>query len=421
MNHRTSVAIAAVPLCVGLSLAAGPTYAGSRHANTAHTRNTSFAFKGSGFGTRIVGGQLPAGSQTTGYSVIGCTNVAGRSHANNVGASTLPGLGKATGVKTHVWTTFRHGVAASHSLHRVGRITLAQTALGSLSINAITSRARAYHDSTGFHATTTTHIGGLSFTPPIGPAQSFPLPTPDHPITIPGLVTIYAGQHKTTRSATGAVANAFALRIEVIPTGTSVRVAHSRAELDSGLTSGVFKGHSAATRVVSALDGNIQGGPNPLTTMPCQGTHGKTKEKSLATGSLGDQILFHNVNSRERGNQGAHGAHGMSRASVGQVSLGNQVLIAGIVGKVSVSRHRGHVTTSIKGTRLGSVTVSGQTQKFPKTGVLEIPGVVKLERAVVQRTHAGISVIGLRITLLDGTGAVINLGEAKLKITRLSH
>ena len=87
-------------------------------------------------------------------------------------------------------------------LHQIARVSLVKSALGSLSINAVTSRATASHCSDGFHATTTTHIGGLSFTPPVGPAQSFPLPTPDHPLTIPGLATIYAGQHSTHRSGT---------------------------------------------------------------------------------------------------------------------------------------------------------------------------------------------------------------------------
>ena len=51
--------------------------------------------------------------------------------------------------------------------------------------------------------------------------------------------------------------------------------------------------------------------------------------------------------------------------------------------------------------------MAGQAERFPKTGVLEIPGVARLERAVVTKTRNGISVIGLRVTLLDGSGAVV--------------
>ena len=79
-------------------------------------------------------------------------------------------------------------------------------------------------------------------------------------------------------------------------------------------------------------------------------------------------------------------------------------------------RRGDHVARSAKGTQLASITVDGQQQTFPKTGVLEIPGLVKLERGVVKKTHSGIRVIGLRITLLDGSGAVVNLAEASLKV-----
>ena len=192
MQHRTALAVAMVPICVGLALSAGPTYAG-----TTDSRSTSFAFKTSGYGTKVKGGQIPAGSSTTGYQVIGCTNRAGKSRTNDVAEATLPGLGTASGIRTRDWTTSRHGVVASHSTHKIASVTLAQSQLGSVSIRAITSRATAFHDATGFHATTTTRLGALVFTPPIGPEQSFPLPTPDQPITIPGLATIYAGQHST--------------------------------------------------------------------------------------------------------------------------------------------------------------------------------------------------------------------------------
>jgi hypothetical protein len=423
MTHRRIIALAMAPLCAGLALTAGPSYAGHHSAQSTHhsTRGTTYAFKSSGFGTRLIGGQLPAGSSTTGYQVIGCTNQAGRSHTNNVAQATLPGLGKAYGIQTHVWTTSRHGVVASHSLHQIARVSLVKNALGSLSINAVTSRATASHRSDGFHATTTTHIGGLSFTPPVGPAQSFSLPTPDHPLTIPGLATIYAGQHSTHRSGTHASANAYALRVDVIPTGTSLRVASSYAELDSGMTGGIFKGRSAATHVVSGLGDIVKSGPNPLSIMPCQGTYGQAREKSLASVHLGGKLVVKGASSREQGNQ--HGAHafGTSRAEVARVNLGGQLVIDGIVGKVSVSRHGRHLTRSDRGTLLGSVTVNGKKQTFPKTGVLEIPGIAKLERGVVTKTHNGISVIGLRITLLDGSGAVVNLGEASLRIGHLAH
>jgi hypothetical protein len=425
MKTRIPPAVCAISACLGLVLATGPTFAHtpSTTGKTTTSRTgtagkaTSFAFKGSGFGSRIVGGQAPGASDTTAYQAIGCTNRSGKQRVNDVAESALPGLGTISHSRTRIWTTAKHGVVASHATHSISQIVLASTGVGSLSIDGIKSTSTASHDSSGFHPVTSTQIGSLVLTPPVGSPQSLPLPTPDQPITIPGLATIYAGKSHTSRSAVGAKARAFALRIDVVATGSTIRIAHSRAELNSGVTGGIFGGHSAATHVVSAVGDVLKGGRQPLNLMPCQGTYGKVLKKRLATLDLGGQLLTSDASTRGRAVQGAHRAHGFERAHIGSFDLGGgQLLITDIVAKASVTRTAHGVVKSAKGTQLGSVTANGQTQKFPKTGVLEIPGVAKLERAVVTRSHSGISVIGLRITLLDGTGAVINLAEAKLKI-----
>jgi hypothetical protein len=418
MKHRIAVIAAVVPLCAGLVLATSPGFAGQSAAR----RSTTYAFKSSGYGTHVLGGQLPAGSQTTAFKVIGCTNQAGVRHENDVAQADVPGLGTASGIKTRVWTTDKNGVAASHSTHTIAHLNLASTPLGTLSLDAIKAQALAFHDDSGFHSTASTSLGGITFTPPIGPAQSFPAPSPGQPIDIPGVANIYLGRTQLSHSGTGAEAQAIALRIDVIPTGTSVRVAHAHAEIDSGLTYGIFSGHSDAASVPTAVSGILKSGPNPLTIMPCQGTQGAVRAKSLAHVNLGGQLVVKGLSSRERANQNAHGAHGYERGSVAGINLGDgQLVVNAIVGKASVRRDGHGTRLSAKGTRLGSVTVAGQTETFPPTGVLEIPGVAKLERKVVTRTATGIHVIALRITLLDGTGAVVDLGEANLRLKKLSH
>jgi hypothetical protein len=414
MRYRTVLAAITAPLSLALAVATGPTFAG-----TTTVKSTGFTLRASGFGSRVDGGQLPLVSSTTAYGAIGCTDLAGRSHGNNVDQAVLPGVGTAFGLRSRVWTTAFHGVVASHSVHSIKRLVLAQSPLGSLAITAIVSRAKAYHDDSGFHGTTSTRIGGISFTPPGGSVQTLPLPAPDQPVTVPGLATIYAGEHSIDTSRQEASADASALRIDVIPTGASVELASSRAGLESGFTKGIFYGGSAATEVVTAAGGILDSGPNPNNPMPCQGTDGQTHEKSISNSDLGGQLLLTKATTQERSVRWAHGAAGMSRAEISQVSLGGQVRITGIVGKATMRRSPDGVKKSIDGTRVGSVTVNGQEMAFPPTGVLEVPGVVKLERAVVTRTRDSISVIGLRVTLLDGSGAVVDLAEARLGIRPL--
>jgi hypothetical protein len=420
MDCRTPLRGIALSATLALTLAAGPTYAGTSLPTASRGTVTSFALKASGFGTRTIGGQVPVGSDRTGAQYIGCTDRGGRSRTNDVASVTLPGLGIAHGVRTHVWTTARGGVVAAHSRHTIASLVLDQSQLGSLALTAITSSVTAYHDGTGFHSRTATRVGDLTFTPATGPAQSFPAPTPDQPLSIPGVATIYAGRHVTRHSSSRAIADSLALRIDILATGTTVQVAHSRAEIDSGLVFGVFHGHSAATHVITAANDLAESGPNPLTKMPCQGTNGRLLQHALASVDLGGQVVVTGASSSERGNQGRHWARGTSHAEVARLDIGGgQLVVDGIVADAHVRRTTSGVTRTARGTQLGTVTVGGQQQAFPATGILEIPGVAKLERAVVRKTPSGISVIGLRVTLLDGSGAVVDLAEAQLAIHRL--
>jgi hypothetical protein len=417
LKHRTALVAGVVTLCAGLVLATGPGF-----ARQGTTRSTTYAFKSTGYGTRVLGGQAPAGSQTSGFQVIGCTNQAGVGRENNVGQADVPGLGTASGIKTRVWTTKKNGVVASHSRHTIHHLHLVSSGVGSLSLDGIRSTALASHDGSGFHSTVSTSLGSITFTPPVGPAQSFPAPAPGQPVNIPGLANIYAGKTRVKHDDTSALAEAVALRIDVIPTDTTVKVGHSRAELASGLTYGVFGGHSDASSVPTALGGMAKSGRNPLSVMPCQGTQGAVHGKAIDRSDLGGQLVGHGLASRERASQDAKGAHGYERGSVARINLGGgQLVIRGIVGKASVSRDSHGIVRSAKGTRVGSVTANGQTQTFPPTGVLEIPGVARLERHVVSRSKTGLQVIALRMTLLDGSGAVIDLGEASMRVRRLSH
>jgi len=412
----------AVPLTAALALASAPGQASTTTTASRTGHATHFALRGSGFGTMVIGGQVPAGSGQTGHAVIGCTDRAGLAHSNDVAQVTLPGVGTASGVRSHIWTTDHHRVTTSHARHAVASLDLGSSTLGSLSVAAVTSGARAFHDAHGFHAATTTSIGTITFTPPGGAAQTFPAPTPDQPVDIPGLATVYAGQSRTSHTSTGAVADAYALRIDVTATGSSLRVAHSHAEIHGGLLTGVFGGHSAGTHVTTALDGTVTSGPNPLTVMPCQGTYGQVRRQALAHLDLGGQVVVRGATSSERAAQSAARAHGYERGSIAHLALGGgRLVVDGIVGKATVTRTADGLRRSARGTQVGTVTVDGQVRRFPSTGVLEIPGLAKLERHLVTRTSAGLRVVSLRVTLLDGSGGVVDLGTADLRIRPLSH
>lgn len=403
------------------ALAAGLTGASAQATTAPDTTPTKFALRAAGYGSYVRGGQIPADSSTTAYEALGCTNRAGVDRDNPEADVTVPGLGTLSNVKTRVWTTNRNGVVASNSTDHIEQLTLGGGANGTVVINAIRSVSRAFHDAKGFHAQTLTNVGDITYTDAAGATQTYQeLPTPDQPLVIPGVATISVGSSKERHSTSGATATANALLISDTATGSTAQVAHSMAKIDSGITHGVFAGWSAASRA-RGLGENIRSGRTPLSLMPCQGTDGEERVKSIAHLALGPNIDLRGISSRQMGDQTQAKAFGFERGRVNAVEIttesGDNLLIKNIVGRANVVRTAGGLLRNTNGTDMGEVVTNGEPQSFPDSEeVLTIPGIAKLEREIVTRSKNGISVISLRITLLDGSGAVIDLGQANLAI-----
>jgi hypothetical protein len=377
---------------------------------------TTFALKGSGYGSRVVGGDVPTGSGTTAYRVIGCTNKAGLDRENHQLEETIPGLGTASEIKTRVWTRKRGGVVSSYSRNTIARITMQDGPTGSLEINGILSLSRAFHDKTGFHTSHRTTVQSISFTPPGGAPQAMDLPTPGNPVEIPGIGRLAVGETTNRVNGEGATIQTDALKVDLTATGSRIRLARTKAQIRSGLVSGIFSGNASGSRS-ALLDGHVTSGRSPYQVMPCQGTGGEVRKKSITRTELAGGLLAQGLSTQERANQNKRRAHGYVQASVERLNLAGRFTARNIVGRVNVERLAGgKLRRTIEGTTMGRVTVDGETQSFPDTGVLEIPGVAKLERNIVRKVEGGLRVVALRITLLEGTGAVVNLGEAKLKV-----
>jgi hypothetical protein len=380
----------------------------------AATTATRFAVSANGFGTWIKGGQLPASSRDTAFQSLGCTNRVGVTKSNTF-AGVSPGGLTLSGVATTLTTDKVAGTVAVTSSQNVADLKLAAD-LGTLEVQGVTSVSRAWHNATGFHSAATTTVAAITFAPSGLPAQSIPVPSPGQSIDVPGVGSIALGATSHYANGSGADARADSLIITVTATGSKVTVGHSRVRIDGGITRGVFAGNSSATKA-SGLSGAVTSGPTPLSIMPCQGTHGQVHVKDLVGVNLGDQVHVGAVHSEQRSSQTSTKASGYELGRVAGVTLGNgQLVIKTIIGKATVTRTDAGITRSISGTKVGSVTLNGQTLTFPPTGVLEIPGIAKLERAVVTKLNNGVSVVGLRVTPLDGSGAVLNLGNARLTI-----
>ena len=388
-------------------------------APTAQHRSTDFAFYAQGHGTKIRGGQVPAGSRTTAFQAIGCTNLAGITKDNSVTDATLPGAGTVHGVTTKVMTRFRNGVASSITKTHVARVVLGEgSGLGSVELRAINATARASHGTGGFKATFTSTLGSITFTDPLGMETDIPVPSPGQFVDIPGLVRIGMGADHSHTTGSAARAAGYAVVVRVIPTNTKVDIGRGRTIVAEDVIHGLFHGNAAAIQTTAVQD-NVKVGRQPLSIMPCQGSQGVLHEKALAGITLDNGLDVQGLRSAYVGDQNQRAAFGKTVGEVASINLGGgQLVVDGIKGVARVTRTTGGVKKSIKGSTIGSITVNGDPQTFPPSDVIEVPGVVRLERNVTHRGKIGISVIALRVTLLDGSGAVIDLGTAHLAIRK---
>lgn len=383
----------------------------------AATRDAGLALRAGGFGTQVKGDQVPAGSSETAYISLACATRTGVERENHVANATLPGAGNVSGITTRLWTAKAGSAIHSYAENTTAKVVLSESPLGNVELSGLRSYSHAWHDAQGFHAETSVTVAKLRFVPPMGAPQEFEIPTPGQPVEIPGVATISVGGSSKIVNDHAGIANANVLYVKLIPSGTTVTVGHTTARVLDGVKHGTFRGSSAATKV-TALDDNLTSGRNPLTLMPCQGTDGKEQVKELAGVDLGGQVVVEGLRSAQTGTQLAKKSVAMERGSIASLNLGGGALVIdAVAGQANVTRTAaGKTTSSAKGTTIGTITANGEPQEFPDTGPLEIPGVAKIEPRIIEKTRWGISVVALRITLLDGTGAVIDLGIAQAAI-----
>lgn len=412
MKRLLTTALAVTATTAGLLVATQPA-----QATTPANSPTGFGLAASGYASRVHGGSAPVGSGATGFSVIGCTNMAGINKDNSQATIDLDGLGTISAADTHTWTTDVDGVVASNSNDTIANLTLLDFGLGSLSLDGISARTRSSYGSGHFHSSARASLGSITLTVG-GIPTSFPVPAPGHSVTIPGVavVTLGAGVHHRGKHFADAAVNA--VTVQVIPTGSTIVLAHAQSKIHDGVQSAVFEGGSYGTQM-QLVGGVVKVGKTPNLVMPCQGTGGVTKERDIASVSLPGLGEVDGLSASQSAQQDSSSASAWEKGGVASVSLaGGDLMITGITGQANISyTSGGKVEKDIHGTTLATVVYNGQQLSFPSKGALVIDGVASLMPRVVTRTKHSIEVVALQVTLLDGSGATIDLGRAKVGIS----
>ncbi len=413
MTRTTRTLAAAVAATATLGLAAALTTAPAQAAPTP----SKFGLRGWAYGSGVIGG--PVKSAATGFESIGCTTRTGVVRTNHQAAVAVPGLGTIKGLDSRVWTTRSGKTVSTWSRNNLGSVTLSDSPLGSIILTAVSATARAYHDGSRFRTSTDVQVAKLQMRGPVGPPITLQLPKPNRPVTVPGIgkVEIAPTINKTGAHSAQAVSNG--LKVTLSATKSVVKVAHAVSEINDQAVTGIFRGRSYAVGGTAA--GNVVNlGRNPLIKMPCAGTAGEQQARSLVSTAPGGGIAVGAATSGQFGKTTARHAWGYERAQVASIVLSSSVKITGIVGQVNVSRtgkKLERLKVGTRGTQVGTLVLNGQTQSLPERP-LTIPGVAKLQPRVVTKLPNGLKLTALRITLLNGSGAVIDLGNAELAIRR---
>jgi hypothetical protein len=375
---------------------------------------TPFALFSSSYGSRIEGGSIPANSRDTAFQRIGCTNKAGTDRNNYEADLVLPGLGKAEGVRSRTWTEKSGGTVSSNARHSIAKLTIGLPSLGSLEIRGLSSESRAFNRNGKFGTSFDNEIARIVLKAAGQPAAEIPIPAPNRTVTIPGLLELSLGKanRKVTRDSARISTNV--LDVTVLPVGTRVRVAQTNTRIQSGIRQGVFRGYSAGLEAKGLAD-NLKVGRTPLNIVPCRGN--ASGLKNIAGVDLGDLGSVSGVAAGQDTSNRARVAKGTVAGRVANVELfDGRIEINGILGVANVKRERGRLTRNSDGSTVLEIVFDGRKLSFPALGKLTIPGLVELQDRVEVKTKNGIRVIGLRVKVLDGTGAVLDLGVAELGI-----
>lgn len=376
---------------------------------------TDFLLGASAFGSSVTGGDLPADSGDTSVSIIGCQRYVGKTKSNFINSTAIPGLGTLEGIRTRIWTDKVGQKVSSNAVHSIAAVTLADNQFGKLVITGIESRSQSFHNGSKFGARVDNSVARIRFTPVGGgPAQTLDVPTPNRPVTIPGLFRITFGKAFKEVDGDGARTVGNALRITLFPSDTRIVLARTRTRIERTLRTGLFNGFGAGLQV--KVLGDISAvGPNAYQDMPCMGTDGEVLSNTLASIDLDPVGTTGAAVGAAKSTRGRRTATGITAGSVADVSLLNGALEITLArGVATVRRLRdGSLTRSAAGSTVGEITFNDQPQSLDALGELEIPDVARLQAKVVERQADGLRVVGLRVTLLGGALSVIDLGVAQ--------
>ena len=240
------------------------------------------------------------------------------------------------------------------------------------------------------------------------------------PIDIPDLGSIGIGRLKGVKDRHHAESDAVALEFIITATGETqkLQLGHARSRIGGPTPGGVFRSTSMPMDV-RALDGGVHFGHVRPRTIPCEGTRGKTRTRTLDSASIalpeGLLMGVSDIKYVTKGAQHADGrANGFEASKIASFAIpALDLSISGISARVDIAgQDSGRQVRATPSTGVAEILYQGEAVRIPKPGKLvNVEGLGVIERSVVEGNRWGKKVTALRVTLTD-YGVVIDLGNA---------
>ena len=385
------------------------------HAAKATPTTTSSARVG--YASRVIGGDVPAGSGQTAFSVIGCTNQAGIDHTQHQGRRRPRRGMRLSNVKTRTWTdqARRHGLVVQPA--HIEKVVLADTALGSL-----------YLDGRRLDLSRLAQRRAAS-TP--RPQRRRPTSCSTRSSAAADHVRSRCPARRSRFPASPRSRSATAPRPSEPPWSTAPRWTPSRC-MSSRPSTTVYLAHSAAT--IRA------GAPTALYRGSAFGAQGRRAE-GVVTSRRVPQRHHAVPRNRRRTRTDAASSKSTLRPACAPRSCARPRGPATTRGAVLRHQHRQGGSESLSATGLVVTAIHARAHvhkagtalrqehnghdarrdhlqrrrawSSPRPACSRFPGVAKIESNIVHQTRTSIAVTALRVTLLDGRLATIDIGYAE--------
>ncbi|MBJ7357427.1 choice-of-anchor P family protein [Nocardioides sp.] len=239
-------------------------------------------------------------------------------------------------------------------------------------------------------------------------------------LEIPGLGTLALG--RTTGKATdhNAESNAYALKVQIDNpqdgSKTVLQLGRATSKITDGVESGVFRS------TMSALDLRIgdlvQFGGVSSQNIPCSGTDGKVKSKSVGAASVLGLVNLSGVKYSWMGKQQPKGkAKGWVQSEIGAVSIpAAQIEISNLLSRVNMkSKGLNKKVKRSVSTSIGSLSVAGTPISLAPGQSHAFDGGIIRYQVVQNDDFYGTEVRALQITLFE-ENVVLTLGQAAGRI-----